>query len=256
MPAKLGQNFLVNRDIIRRLIAAFQPVTTPVLEIGPGRGVLTEPLAEVVRAAGQRLVAVEIDALLAAALRERLAPGVTIVTADIRDVDPAELFAADEIAVIGNVPYFISRDIVDWLLAHRRRIARGQLLLQREFAAKLLAPPGGRAYHAQGVLFQHLFTARKLLAVSPGSFRPVPRVMSEVIAFESRHRAAGDDAAYYRFLKCAFAARRKTLANNLQTLRPAAAAHAALEGAGVAPARRAEELTGEQLYSVFRHRDD
>jgi 16S rRNA (adenine1518-N6/adenine1519-N6)-dimethyltransferase len=250
MPVRLGQNFLINRNVARRIVEEFLPLAGPVLEIGPGRGILTEALAS--SAAGHRLVAVEIDAELAGALRRRLEPGVEVIETDIRQVDLPALFSGAAIALIGNIPYLISHDIVDWIIRQARFIERGQLLVQREFAAKLLSPPGRRTYGAQGVMFRHLFTVRRLLTVSPGSFAPRPKVVSEVVAFASRHVTTEDGPAYYRFLKQCFASRRKTLANNLHPRPEARALPEAMAQAGLPPSARAEEIGGDALYGIFR----
>jgi 16S rRNA (adenine1518-N6/adenine1519-N6)-dimethyltransferase len=250
MPSRLGQNFLVNRQLARRIVESFLPLDGPVLEIGPGRGILTEPLAEAAAAAGHRLVAVEIDLPLAETLRARLGGTAEIVHADILQSDPSALFAGASCRVIGNIPYLISREIVDWLITHRRFIARGQLLVQREFAAKLLSRPGQGSANAQGAMFQQGFSVRRLFPVNPGSFSPPPRVVSEVVAFTARPWTV--ENSFYAFLQSAFASRRKTLLNNLQGAYGAAAVRTALGRAGEPETVRAEELAGEALRAIFQ----
>ena len=215
----LGQNFLVDNNIIDKIIhsADINPQDS-VLEIGPGRGALTEYLA---RKAG-RLVLIEYDHALAAALKERYAddPRVTVVDADILAVDlVAVLGDAGGWKVVANLPYNISTAVLFRLLEVRERLARMILMLQKEVGDRLVAAPDCADYGVTTVLLGLWFNMRREFIVSPGCFHPRPKVDSAVLSFvplAGPRVPVGDESVFRRVVKGAFAMRRKTLINCLK----------------------------------------
>lgn len=263
-----GQNFLVNEGAADAMVRAFLPRPGDrVLEIGPGRGVLTRRLAGRVA----RLVAVEIDPALASSLPQTLAPSLPpgafeTIAGDVLAIDPAELLdrlgATDERPgrVIANLPYNIATAVILRLVTLRPRLRDLMVMVQREVAARIAARPASKAYGSLSVLCQSAAHVDSILRLGPGSFRPRPRVDSEVIRMILRDPgdvAGRDFDGFAALVRAAFAARRKTLGNNLALL-PAATgglgranASALLRSAGIDPGRRGEELTVEQFQALF-----
>lgn len=220
---RFGQHFLVQPGIAERIVAlADLRGDETVLEIGPGRGALTALLAPRCR----RLVLVEVDRDLAAALRLRLADwsNAELHEADILRTDLAALLAPDATAtVIANLPYNISTPVLMQLLNASERLDRLVLMLQREVAERLGAPPGGKTYGALSVVVQAIADTRVALRVPPSAFAPPPKVESAVVVI-TPHRPPSLDAARRRALRSvvrtAFARRRKQLVNVLSALTP------------------------------------
>jgi 16S rRNA (adenine1518-N6/adenine1519-N6)-dimethyltransferase len=215
----LGQNFLVDNNIIDRIIhsADIKPQDC-VLEIGPGRGALTGHLA---RKAG-RLVLIEYDHALAAGLKECYAddPRVTVIDADILAVDLAAVLGDTAgWKVVANLPYNISTAVLFRLLEVRDRLARMILMLQKEVGDRLVAAPDCADYGVTTVLLGLWFDMRREFIVSPGCFHPRPKVDSAVLSFVPLPAArvkVGDEAVFRRVVKGAFGMRRKTLVNCLK----------------------------------------
>jgi 16S rRNA (adenine1518-N6/adenine1519-N6)-dimethyltransferase len=184
---------------------------------------------------------VEIDRFLAAALRQRFGEPPQVVEEDILKLDLARMYPLERVAVIGNLPYHISKELVDWLIAQRKKIGSAVLMLQKDFVDKLLAPPGGKNYHAQSVLFQLLFQARRGFHVQPGAFVPKPKVVSTVIVVQPLAPPAAVEA-FYGFVKRCFAERRKTLWNNLAPHVGREALAALAVSSGLPATIRAEQL--------------
>jgi 16S rRNA (adenine1518-N6/adenine1519-N6)-dimethyltransferase len=240
---RLGQHFLTQGKTLDRIAEAACPSRTPlVIEIGPGKGALTERLIE----RADRLIAIELDPALAAGLRERF-PKLEVVEADVMETDLNQWGPA---VVAGNLPYYISTAIISRALAPVSLLARGVFLVQKEVAERITARPGGRDYGYLSVESQFHADVRKLFDVPPGAFRPPPKVDSTVIAYELCPRAADlgivDRAAFLRFVRQCFRQKRKTLRNNLAGTRAANA----LEGRPEA-ALRAEQLSIEQFAELW-----
>ena len=249
---KFGQHFLADRNVIRRILdrAGLTPQDR-VLEIGPGRGALTLPLARRV----DHVLAVEKDRDLTAILRASLAAqgveNVTLVTGDILHVDFARLDPGSPAngLVVGNLPYNISTPVLERLIEHRRLFRGAVLMFQKEVADRLTAEPGSRTYGALSVLVGYHAGVSRLLRVGREAFRPRPRVDSAVVRmdFERPFPERAEDEAWFRsVVRGAFAHRRKTLQNALITSFPdrtrADITHALLEGE-IDPGRRAETLS-------------
>lgn len=267
-----GQNFLVNRGAVERIVAAFAPAPADrVLEIGPGDGVLTRAIAGRVA----RLVAVEIDPALAADLETRLAPAaapgrLAVVRGDILEIDLAATLA--ELAgdapggarVLGNLPYNIAIAILLRLFECRSHLRDLLVMVQREVADRIVSPPGRKSYGSFSVLCQLRARVDTILRLGPGSFRPAPKVDSAVIRFVLLP-PEDDDVALPEVLRASFHQRRKTLLNNLAAWRPAGPAGppigageatAWLRRAGFDPALRAEALAPRRFLELARARPD
>jgi 16S rRNA (adenine1518-N6/adenine1519-N6)-dimethyltransferase len=254
---RFGQNFLVDRRTVERLVEAFAPAEgEPVVEIGPGEGALTLPLLE----RGARLLAVEIDPRLAAALEERLGERARVVRGDALELDLDELALElagpeERIRLLGNLPYNVATAILRRLLAaHRYRGA--QILVQDEVADRLTAGPCTSAYGPLAVLCSLRGGARRLFRVGSAAFRPRPRVVSAAVRLETHAEAPLAPTqlpALEALLHRGFAERRKTLVNNLARAglaRPAV--ESALEALGQPPAVRAEALPPAAWLSLLR----
>ncbi|MDP9037838.1 MAG: 16S rRNA (adenine(1518)-N(6)/adenine(1519)-N(6))-dimethyltransferase RsmA [Acidobacteriota bacterium] len=285
---KLGQNFLVD-DAARHAIAdALGDVSDrTVVEIGPGHGAITSILAGRCR----RLVAVELDGELARELRLRLAASapagkaggvqtVEIVEADILETDLAVLSAGDgarlaagdgavlsagasgageaaDVDVIGNLPYYITSDILLHLFRAARAgaVRRAVLMMQREVAVRVAAPAGGSEYGLLSATTQMHARVEMLFTLPPSAFLPPPEVHSSVVRLEFAPRFAELGVApdgFDRFLKASFAQKRKTLGNNLRAAGYGSAALAAAWPAGVGAQARAESVGLEAMAELYR----
>jgi len=241
---RLGQHFLVDQNVVRKIVALadLQPSET-VLEIGPGTGALTRALC----AAAGSVIAVELDAALAARLSQALA---TCSNLDLRVGDAMEFPYAtlpEGTVVVSNLPYYLSTPVLFKLLAARGRIGRMVLMLQTEVARRLAAKPGTKDYGILSVLTQFWAVPQLAFRVSASCFRPRPEVGSTVISLKIRPvppAQVADEPVFVATVRAAFAHRRKTLANSLRDEGwPADRVAAALERAKIQGTRRAETLT-------------
>jgi 16S rRNA (adenine1518-N6/adenine1519-N6)-dimethyltransferase len=230
--------------------------TDTVLEVGPGKGMLTRRL---VTLAG-KVIAVEIDDRLAEGLRTELVSAVPvgqpggsvnleIVYADFMNFD---LGPFRHLKVLGNLPYNLSSQILFKLLESLQAWDVAVLTTQREFAYRVVAVPGSKAYGALSVFFDRLTIRERLFNIPPESFKPRPDVVSTSFRLTRREHPlyeVPDEALFRRMVKVCFAQRRKTIANNLVAglglTRDAVVAH--LRQSGIEPAARAETLSGEQF---------
>ena len=255
---RFGQHFLepIWAD---KVVGAIDPSPDDIfLEIGPGAGVLTLRLAPRV----SRLIAVEIDRDLAAALAPKLPPNSSVIAADVLDVDFTALLpsAADSavVRVAGNLPYNVSSPILFRLLqlADERPVGDATLMLQREVADRIAAEPGTGDYSPLSVLIQWRAEVRRLLNIPPGAFRPPPKVNSALIrlTFRPPRHPVADPAIFERMVKAMFTKRRKTLANALQGFaeESGTTAVAALKAAEIDARRRPETL---ELVEIARLAD-
>ncbi len=247
--AKLGQNFLRNESVARRIVELVPPGEGPLLEIGPGRGILTRMLLE--RFPGRTLAVVEVDPGLADGLQQEFGGRVRVLSRDILDIELERVFPGGSVTVAGNLPYHISKPMVDWFIAQRPDIAAAVLMLQKDFIDKLLAGPGSKKYNAQSVVFQLLYCSRRAFDVPAGAFAPRPKVVSTVIVAEPAKPPAKNVERFYGFVRQCFSERRKTLGNNLDPI-PAAVRTAALAAAGAGAQARAEQLGPEQFVALWR----
>lgn len=254
----LGQNFLVDRNIIDKIIrcADIGPEDS-VLEIGPGRGALTEHLA---KRAG-RMLLVEYDHALAAELKEqyRDEPRVTVVDGDILAIDLFEVLGAAPAVwkVVANLPYNISSPVLFRLLEYRALFTRMVLMLQKEVAERLVASAGCSDYGVTTPLLGLWFDMRREFIVPPACFTPRPKVDSAVVSFVPLARPrveVGSGEMFRRVVKGAFAMRRKTLSNCLKAAGLAAPEDigGVLDSCGIDGQRRGETLSLEEFASLSR----
>ena len=250
----LGQHFLTDPRILARIADAVAPEPgETVVEIGPGRGSLTDAL--LARAA--RVVAIEIDPKLVELLREKYAhePRLTIIQADVLHVNLGEA-AGGSYALAGNVPYYITTPILFQALEPPRAV-RSVFLVQREVAARMAAAPGADDYGALSVNVQAIARVEMLFRIPSGAFTPPPRVDSAVVRVTPREdpvvKAGGEDA-FRTFVQAAFALRRKQMRRVVRTVasRSAVDAERALAASGIDPDARPETLSAAQFHALGR----
>ncbi len=269
---RLGQHFLASDSFALQIVDALGEVSqNTVLEIGPGRGILTSLLAKSVR----RLIAVELDRVLAAQLRLRFGmfSNVEVIEADILSIDfdslfgpkpglrrPGIEFRPEPVKVIGNLPYYITSDILLRLFNYSKYFETIVILVQREVADRIAAEPGSRDYGLLSATAQLYARAEKLFTLPPGAFAPPPKVHSTALRLTIAPRQKelrldgnnGAEAGFIDFLKLSFGQKRKTLWNNLKSNYPEPRLRAALAQARVKPAARAETLSLEESAALFR----
>jgi 16S rRNA (adenine1518-N6/adenine1519-N6)-dimethyltransferase len=243
---------------VAKVIAAVHPTKDDTfLEIGPGRGALTRPLAS---RAG-RVVAVEIDRDLAAALAEERLPNVRVIEMDFLALDLGEALREEPkpLRVAGNLPYNVSSPILFALIAaadEGRVLADATLMLQKEVAERLAASPGRKEYGTLAVQVALVADVEPLLTLPPGAFRPAPKVTSAVVRLRFRPPAVdvGDARIFERIVRGIFLQRRKTIANALRPVADAMGHSAAelLERAEVDGRLRPEALSLAQLARLSR----
>ena len=245
---RFGQNFLHDRQVIERIVAAIDPQPEDfVLEIGPGRGALTRRLFSACK-----LTVVEIDRDLAGELRadEELA-GLEIIESDVLEIDLSAL--GTKLRLVGNLPYNVSTPIIFWALGQLETIRDMHFMLQKEVVDRMAAPPGGKDYGRLSVMVQYCCRVTPLFRVPPGAFFPAPRVQSAVFRLTplaDRVAVATDEVHFAKVVRYAFQQRRKTVANALKRL----VAPATLEAAGVDPRSRAEQLSVADFVAIANQR--
>jgi 16S rRNA (adenine1518-N6/adenine1519-N6)-dimethyltransferase len=265
---KLGQNFLTEPSYAERIVTALGDVSgRTVVEIGPGRGVLTQLLAR----RTPRLIAIEVDRVLAAQLRMNFSKlkNVEIVEADVLSVDLGSLLRRRPEAwalharhsefetadVIGNLPYYITSDILLRLFEWHEYFGQMVIMVQKEVADRIAAAPGSRDYGLLSATTQLYAKVEKLFTVPPGAFSPPPKVYSAVLRLTvaPRVKQFGVDAAVFvDFLKLSFAQKRKTLLNNLKDRYGASEVRRALQHARLRPDVRAEAVPLPKAVAVFK----
>ncbi len=264
---KLGQHFLASQEWAGRIVDALGDTSeSTVLEIGPGRGILTSLLVPRTR----RLIAVEIDRVLAAQLRLKfgMARNIEIIEADILAIDFDSLFGLkpglgrpgieikpDPAKVVGNLPYYITSDILLRLFEYSKYFETIVIMVQREVADRVAAAPGSRDYGLLSATAQLYARVEKLFTLPPGAFSPPPKVHSTVLRLTMEPRQQELDVAgdgFIDFLRLSFGQKRKTLWNNLKTKYDEPRLKQALAEAHVRPAARAETLSLEESAAIYR----
>ena len=273
---KLGQHFLADDSFALQLVDALGEVSQhTVLEIGPGRGILSSILAKRAR----RLIAVELDRVLAAQLRLRFGmfSNVEVIEADVLAVyldslfgpkpglqRPGIEFKPSPAKVIGNLPYYITSDILLRLLEYSKYFETLVILVQREVADRIAAEPGSSDYGLLSATTQLYAQVEKLFTLPPAAFAPPPKVHSTALRLfmAPRQKELGlnsngnsndgiSNDGFIEFLKLSFGQKRKTLWNNLKSNYEEASLRSALARAKIKPAARAETLTLEQSAALF-----
>src|SRR5947209_5469401 len=264
---RLGQNFLSNPSVAEQVVDALGDVSqTVAVEIGPGKGILTEVLG---RRAG-RLIAIELDRMLATQLRYNYArqPNVEIIEADVLKVDFRTILnraigplndlgplKPAKARVIGNLPYYITSDILLRLFEFHDQFDVIVIMVQREVADRIAAKPGSRDYGLLSATAQLYTQVEKLFTLPPGAFAPPPKVHSSVLRLKVAPRfdeLGVRPREFIEFLKLAFAMKRKTLVNNLKKRYPEEQIRSALKQAGVRSDVRAEAMPLEKSAEVFK----
>jgi len=264
---KLGQHFLTSDELAVRIVNALGDVSdSTVLEIGPGRGILTSMLAKRTR----RLIAVELDRVLAAQLRLNfgMARNVEILEADVLSIDfdslfgpkpglgqPGIEFKPQPVRVVGNLPYYITSDILLRLFEFSKYFDSIVIMVQKEVGERIAAAPGGSEYGVLSATAQLNARVEKLFTAPPEAFSPPPKVHSTVLRLtmdpqQQKLGVSGD--GFIDFLRLSFAQKRKTLWNNLREQYEEAGLKRALAEAHVKPTARAETLTLRESAAVYR----
>ena len=262
---KLGQNFLTDQSAAEKIVAALGDIRSAiVIEIGPGGAVLTSKLA----ARTGRLIAIELDRVLAAQLSLKFSrqPNVEIIEADVLTVDIANLIArkpdpilhlpqAQKAKVIGNLPYYITSDILLHLFHFHDWISEIVIMVQREVADRIAAKPGSRDYGLLSATAQIYARVENLFTLPPTAFTPPPKVHSSVLRLMMAPRVAElrvEIVPFVEFLKLSFGQKRKTLLNNLKSKYDPALVRAALKSQRLREDVRAEAVPLEKAAGVFR----
>lgn len=250
---KLGQNFLIDESVVRRIVEAAEltPEDT-VLEVGPGIGTLTQGLAE----SGASVVAVELDKRLLPVLDVTLEgyDNVRIVNGDILQVEIMEQVQKPDFKCCANLPYYITTPIIFAILEKRLPMERLVVMVQKEVAERMAAKPGSKDYGALSVAIQYFTEPEIAFIVPPSSFIPAPSVDSAVIVCKRRSTPpveVCDENLFFRVVKAAFSLRRKMLSNSLKNMGiKGEQVSKWLELAGVDGKRRAETLSLEDFAAL------
>ncbi|HEX4602924.1 MAG TPA: 16S rRNA (adenine(1518)-N(6)/adenine(1519)-N(6))-dimethyltransferase RsmA [Candidatus Angelobacter sp.] len=264
---RLGQNFLADEGAAQEIVQALGDISeNVVLEIGPGKGALTQALAR----SAKRLIAVELDRMMAAELRYkyRLHPHVEIIEADVLKLDFRTVLnrtigplndlrplKPSRAHVVGNLPYYITSDILLRLFEFHDQFDVIVIMVQREVADRIAASPGTRDYGLLSATAQLYTKVEKLFTLPPDAFSPPPKVHSTVLRMTVAPRFAELQIApeeFIGFLKTAFAMKRKTLLNNLKKDYREEIIRDVLKQAGIRADVRAEALPLETSADVFR----
>jgi 16S rRNA (adenine1518-N6/adenine1519-N6)-dimethyltransferase len=249
-----SQNHLVDGQVIEEIVElAAAEESRPVLEIGPGLGVLTGALL----AAGARVTAVEVDNRLAAHLRARYADALasgrlTLLEADVLDTDKNDL-VVEPYDVVANLPYHITSPVLHYLMEEKPRPARFVLMVQREVAERIAAEPGGMSYLS--VFVQYHADVRVARVVPAAAFEPAPEVQSALLVGQTRPRRLSEEAEeeLWRLVQAGFRERRKMLHNVLPRQLPQVGKDrfdGALAHVGIAPDRRPQTLSVDEWMSL------
>jgi 16S rRNA (adenine1518-N6/adenine1519-N6)-dimethyltransferase len=264
---KLGQNFLVDHGAARRIVEALGEISNrTVIEIGPGEGVLTDLLV----ARAKHVIGVELDRVFAAQLRMRYATrtNVEILESDFATVEFPSLLGRrpgplhdlrptkpETVDVIGNIPYYVTSDIVLRILELHDRVERAVIMVQREVADRIAAAPGSRDYGLLSATAQLYARVENLFTLPPEAFNPPPEVHSTVLRLTMAPRLEElqvEEEPFIGLLKLAFAQKRKTLANNLKGTFSADSIKAGMKTAGLRSDVRAEAVPLEKMAALSR----
>jgi 16S rRNA (adenine1518-N6/adenine1519-N6)-dimethyltransferase len=249
----LGQHFLSDRRILTRIVDALAPTADDtVIEIGPGRGALTD----ILHPRAKRVIAIEYDRALAELLRQRYeGTNVEVIQADVLETDFAAV-AGPTFSIVGNVPYYITTPILFHAL-QRPRARSAIYLVQREVAERMVAHADSDEYGALSVNVQALASAHLVFGVARGAFNPPPKVDSavvRVIPLEKPLVEAHEEQGFRAFVQAAFGMRRKQLRRVLRGIKnmEPAAADAILSDVGIDPTARPETLSADRFAALYR----
>ncbi|OGC79635.1 MAG: ribosomal RNA small subunit methyltransferase A [candidate division Zixibacteria bacterium RBG_16_40_9] len=216
----LSQNFLVNLHAAQRIVDSLNlSPEDAVLEIGAGKGVLTQFLTE----QAKKVYAVELDKSLCEVLKEKFhdQKNLEVIQGDILQLDLKKVLpSSPKIKIIGNLPYQIASPILDWLIEYKELISRAVLMVQKEVAIRMSASPGSKDFSPLSIFVQVYTKPKILFSLKPGSFNPAPKVESTVIVldFLSQSRVRPEDEnLFFQIVKASFSTRRKTILNCLSS---------------------------------------
>lgn len=247
----LGQNFLVDDSVIDRIVGALGNIGgVTVVEIGPGRGALTERILDT----GAILTAIEKDTILAAELREdyKDRQNFQCVESDVLQVDFVAVIpdaATSPVKLIGNLPYNISTAILERIAAERELFSQAVFMFQREVVNRIIAKPGDSERGYYTVLVEAAFDGTHLFDVPPTAFKPQPKVWSSVVSLTPKPHSVADELSFRKLVAAGFAQKRKNILNNLK--HSMADAAVLLANASIDPRRRAETLTLEEWLTLY-----
>src|SRR2546421_3557185 len=254
---RFGQNFLVDRNVVDRIVAAVNPQPDQtMLEIGPGRGALTSLISE----KAKRVVAIEFNRDLVAQLRSKFpaSPKLELIEADALTIDfCGTIQSAQKARVVANLPYNIATAILQRLIEQRHCLTDMTLMLQREVVDRITAAAGSSERGYLSVFVEAYCETEKLFDVAPQAFRPTPKVWSTIVHLRARKKIAAevkDEQLFWQVVSAGFAHPRKTILNNLRAapeaiqdlLRNRGGASIVLCEAGIPPLRRAETFALEE----------
>lgn len=244
-----GQNFLVDENYINKIISALSAKQDEtIVEIGAGRGALTEKLIE----SGANVIAIELERDMLAVLRGRFSgkSNFTLVESDALKVDFGALTKTvnktTKIKLVANLPYYISTAILQVLIEQREVFAEMILMFQREVVERITARAGNSERGFLTVLVEAYLQAEKLFDVPPIAFRPSPKVSSAVVRLTPKVSRIENQKLFRELVSAGFNQKRKTILNNLKNFSPLIEMQATLEDCAIAPERRAESLTFDE----------
>ena len=252
-----GQNFLIDGNFISKIVDAVELTAADTLiEIGPGRGALTEPLLE----RCGRLIAIELDKELVPFLRTEFGENdrFELISADVLRIDFSTIsFRESKMKLVANLPYYISTAVLLHLLNYRDQFSTMVLMFQREVVDRMTAPPGRSERGFLTVMIEAFFSIEKLFDVPPNAFQPVPKVWSAVVRLRPRPDVgslAGREPEFETLVGAAFRQKRKTILNNLKSASKELNIDdpsRLLATADIDSKRRAETLTIDEWKNLF-----
>ncbi len=247
-----GQNFLVDGNYINKIIAALNPqIGETIIEIGAGRGALTEKLV----ASGANIIAVELEREMIAVLKDEFAgsENFQLIEADALKIDYSKFqIPNSKLKLVANLPYYISTAILQKLIEQREFFSEMILMFQREVVERITAEAGNKERGFLSVLVQNYLTVKKLFDVPPTAFRPSPKVDSAVVRLTPKTEIGiADEKIFRAIISSAFRQKRKTIYNNLKNsgemlsgiFESGGGLQNILEKTGIQQSRRAETLT-------------
>ncbi len=247
----LGQNFLTDETVIGDIVSELQlNAGDTLIEIGPGRGALTEKLV----AAGAKVIAIEIDRNFVPALRAQFHfdENFSVIEADVLDVGFTGIVTNSEkgsAKLVGNLPYNISTAILERAALERDLFSRAVFMFQREVVDRITAKPGMSERGYFTVMVESAFDVARLFDVPPEAFSPRPKVWSSVVKLYPKPPSAADEPAFRKLVGAAFAQKRKTILNNLKSV--VVDAGTSLKEAAIDPRRRAETLSLDEWLALY-----
>jgi 16S rRNA (adenine1518-N6/adenine1519-N6)-dimethyltransferase len=252
-----GQNFLVDQNYISKIIQSLDlSGSETVIEIGPGRGALTEKLLQ---QAGS-VIAIELDRDMIELLKVKFSDKSNfllieddVLKLDLGNIVASELMTGGSVKLVANLPYYISTAVLQQLIEHGTAFSEMVLMFQREVVERISAKPGESERGFLTVLVEAYLKFERLFDVPPTAFRPVPKIWSSVLRMRTRDLGMGVDKEFIKLLSNGFAQKRKTIFNNLK-LRYSNAAEA-LAKADIDPTRRAETLSLDEWTGLYSRLD-